>query len=57
MTGIGTIPIHRLGVLNNVLRVPKLQAQLLSPQLYVKDSLTILTLSSDGCFVWDKKSN
>ena len=57
VAGIGRVPIRGLGHLNNVLHVPQIQAQLFSPQRYVKDTLTILTLSSDGCFVWDKKSN
>ena len=57
VTGIGTVPISGLGFLQNVLHVPKLQPQLLSPRRYVKDTSAILTLNSDGCFVWDKSTN
>ena len=49
--GIRTVEINKLGVIKNVLHVPDLRAQLLSPQRFVKDLNLIFSITLDGCFI------
>ena len=55
--GIGTVEIDKLGVIENVIHVPDLRAQLLSPQRFVKDLNLIFSIAPDGCFIYDKGRN
>ena len=52
--GIGDVEINGVGILKNVLYVPSLSAQLISPLKFNKDINCLLIFYSDKCFVYDK---
>ena len=54
VAGIGTVKFRDLGFTKNVLHVPNLKAQLISPQRFVKDLKYDFDITDDGCFLLEK---
>ena len=54
VAGIGTVKFRDLGFMKNVLHVPNLKAQLISPQRLVKDLKYVFDITDDGCFLIEK---
>ena len=56
VAGIGTVKFRDMGFMKNVLHVPNLKAQLISPQRLAKDIKYIFDITDDGCFLIEKGS-
>ena len=54
VAGVGTVKFRDLGFMKNVLHVPNLKAQLISPQRLVKDLKCDFVITDDGCFLIEK---
>ena len=54
VAGISTVKFRDLGFKKNVLHVPNLKAQLISPQRLVKDLKYGFDITDDGCFLIEK---